>query len=412
MALVSTTLLMAQVPAEAPAEVPAVAAKPAAPVLATLKGTCEGHDPTGKQPVRLSLWFHDYRQEGAQLVRDVRAANDGTFTLADVPWVQGHDWGQCFFILIARQGDRVGIVYLRGEKAAAKPIAMAMATGATATGNVHDDTGKPIAGASVKLVGMKRDEKQHPSANLLFFAEPLPTWTTTTAADGTFALANLPAGWSYIVEAVSDTHVRTRQDVTGSERCEFTLAPAAVIEGRVVHASGKPAIRTLVQAQSAGAGNGWTTARTQNDGTYRLLGLPAGRYNIWAVETDLTVVAIDSHPATAGQSTAVPDLVLVPGGFITGTVVDADTGKPVQPGPRGDVAMYGPARPQSGGGCECEAIQPDGTFRLRVAPGSSYVYLRAGAGWQSVGPNSFDVEVAAAETKVIEFRVRRPKARK
>lgn len=86
-------------------------------------------------------------------------------------------------------------------------------------------------------------------------------------------------------------------------------------------------------------------------------------------------------------------------------MLDAATGKPVQPGATGDVAIYGPSRPRSGAGCAISPVRPDGTFRIRVAPGSNYLYLRPGAGFAEVGTGNYTLEVAPGEEKQVEFRV-------
>jgi len=52
-------------------------------------------------------------------------------------------------------------------------------------------------------------------------------------------------------------------------------------------------------------------------------------------------------------------------------------------------------------------IAADGTFRIRAAPGSNYVYLRCTGEWKAVAPAACDVEVVAGKTVKVEFRVRR-----
>jgi len=377
----------------------------AAPLLVNVTGACTGVAKDGP-PVRVSLWLHDYRAEGSQLVRDARADAAGAFAFPAVPWLSGHDWGWSFFVLFARQGDRVGMLQLRGDTAASLPVAIALAKGITVRGTVRNDVGAPLAEARVHVAGLRRDGEP-PRGQMVFFAEPVPAWATTTRADGTFTIDHVLPDWTLSIQAVHDQYVSTRVDATADQALEFALAPAALISGRVLHADGKPAVRVRVCAQGARDAHGWTTARTNDDGEDRLTGLPAAQYNIWAEAEDLTVVAIDSQPTTAGAETKVDDLVLIPGGLVVGRVIDVDTGKPVQPGSGADVAMYGPARPRSGAGCECSPIGADGTFRLRVAPGDSYVYLRQGEGWEPREGGSFDLTVAQGQTVVIEFKVRR-----
>ncbi len=94
------------------------------------------------------------------------------------------------------------------------------------------------------------------------------------------------------------------------------------------------------------------------------------------------------------------------GGFIEGRLVDAETGAGVRPGVHGDIGLYGPSRPKSGAAIEIGEIQPDGSFRIRAAPGKNYVYLRAGSGYSAVRPTHRWVEVQAGQTARVEFPVR------
>jgi hypothetical protein len=162
---------------------------------------------------------------------------------------------------------------------------------------------------------------------------------------------------------------------------------------------------------------------TDADGHYRLESLSTGEYNIWAQADDWAVNAIDSFKAVAGQACTAPDLQLVRGGLIVGRVIDEASGLPVDMEQdsrltkhfhRPDVAFYGPARPRSGAACECVPIERDGSFRLRTAPGGTYVYPRMGPfdEWElsaQIPPPNHDgmTEVAEGQTVEIEFRVRK-----
>lgn len=379
-------------------------AKPAA--TKTVAGVCTGFDRTaGAPPVRVSLWLHDYRRESAQLVRDARAGADGAFSFADVPWLEPFDWGYAFYLLVARQGERIGVRQLRAATAADGKVEVALAPGERIAGTVRDMAGNPLAGARVHLLGMLRAVDDQPVGDFVFGAEPWPWWTTTTAADGTFALHPLPVGWTYAVEAVHERCARTRVDQPAGAAFDFQLAPAAVLTGRVLDAAGKQAVRVRVAVQGAGDHHGWATAHTGDDGTYRVLGLLPGVYNVWAEAPDLVVTAHDSIRADVGEN-ALPDLVLIAGGFVVGRILDASTGQPVQPGPTADVAVYGPSRPRSGAAVDVAKVRPDGTYRLRVAPGDNFVYLRCGDGYEAVGQGEI-VEVAAGRERVVDFTVQR-----
>ncbi|HEX6811925.1 MAG TPA: carboxypeptidase-like regulatory domain-containing protein [Planctomycetota bacterium] len=371
----------------------------AAPLLHTVTGVVSGLDADAKEPVRLTLWLHDYQKEAAMLTGDVRAAADGSFAFRDVPWLAGFDWGFRFYVLLARQRDRVTALLVRGDEAARKPLAVALARSMTLRGRVAAANGRPIEGAHVRLLGLMAGE------TFLFFAETPPAWTAKSQADGSFAIAGVPAGWKYSVTCVAEKFAQGRIDQEDAAGFDFELGPGAVLAGRVVLEDGKPATRLRVCAQGTKSSH-WCTTTTDDEGRYRLAGLPEEAFNVWIDTEDLTCTALDSERVVAGDVQAAPDLVAIAGGFFVGRVLDDATGKPVQPGPTGDVAIYGPSRPRSGAACAISHVQRDGTFRIRVAPGSNYIYLRPGEGFAEVAPGNFTLDVAAGEEKRIEFRVR------
>jgi len=381
---------------------------PPAPLVHSFTGTVTGIAAGSKEPVRLQLALHDYNRETATIVADVHAGADGSFAFTDVPWLRAHEWGFAFFVLLAQQGDLVALVSLRGDDAARKPVQIALARSVTLHGRVADDRGQPIAGATVAarspLVSVQVQGQQGQVASC-FFAEPPPRWCVRSGADGSFAIAGLPPGLWW-VSARHEHWVCGRADGGPEAPIDFALAPAAVLAGRVLDAAGRPCARMRVCAQGIRR-SGWTTAFTDDAGAYRLGSLPEDEYNVWIDSEDRTCAALASVGARVGEETKCGDLVAIAGGFLVGAVIDDATGKPVQPGATGDVAIHGPSRPRTGAGCDCSPVQADGTFEIRVAPGSNYIYMRAGDGWEAVGAGGLDVDVEAGGRTKVEFRVRR-----
>jgi hypothetical protein len=376
-----------------------------APLTHSFTGTVTGMAADGKEPVRLTLWLHDYNRSAATIVSDVRAGEGGSFAFRGVPWLRAHDWGFAFFVLIARQGDRCAVSYLRGDDAARAPLSVALAPTITLRGTVRDDGGKPIAGAMVALAGLMRGEGDQRS--YCFFAETPPQWQMHSGVDGAFAIAGVPSSWSGCVSVLHERWEARRIDQPADQPYDFALTPGAVLAGRVLDAGSRPCVRMRVCAQGIHS-SAWRTAFTDDQGCYRLGSLPPDAFNVWIDCEDRTCAALASVGARAGEETKCEDLIAIEGGFLVGAVIDDATGKPVQPGTTGDVAIYGPSRPRTGGGCDCSPVQADGTFEIRVAPGSNHIYLRAGDGWEAVGAGALDVDVAAGGRTKVEFRVRRP----
>ena len=110
-------------------------------------------------------------------------------------------------------------------------------------------------------------------------------------------------------------------------------------------------------------------------------------------------------------------------------MIDAVTGKPVKlrADPETDVREYcsvaikGPARPTSGAASNVAMIRKDGTYRIRVAPGSNYIFFSTIGPWGATSPPNdavgfrfpgsnhyyFLIKVAEGETVKFDFRVLR-----
>lgn len=358
-------------------------------------GTC--HTPNGpaKSPTRLMLWLHDYEHESATVVADVMAAADGSFRFDRVPWLAGHDWGFRFFVLHAQQGANVAMVYLRGDDAARAPLSIVLQPAVTLRGRVTGPDGSPVAGAVVAVRGVGD----------AFFAEPPPMLRTTTDAKGDYMVKGLPP-LPLRVHCLAARFAASKRDGVPAAGFDFALEPGAVITGHVLLENGRAAVRMRVCAQGHTTST-WSTTTTDDAGRYQLIGLVDDRYNLWVGGDDVTCEAIEGQKVRIGEAVEAPDLVAVAGGFFVGRVVDADTGKPLQPGASADVAIYGPSRPRSGGACDCSPIGVDGTFRIRVPPGSNFIYLRADPAFEAVGADAFTLPVETGRETSVEFRVRR-----
>jgi Carboxypeptidase regulatory-like domain len=109
-------------------------------------------------------------------------------------------------------------------------------------------------------------------------------------------------------------------------------AASASISGKVT-IKGKPAVGiTVVANDSLGGGNPMMKryrARTDQTGSYRIASLPAGTYEISSITPALVPVSqSDSVVISEGEEVENVNLLLVPGGVITGKITDAE-GEPV-----------------------------------------------------------------------------------
>ncbi|MCB9877247.1 MAG: carboxypeptidase regulatory-like domain-containing protein [Planctomycetes bacterium] len=368
------------------------------PLRHDVTGEVIGADPAARHSPRLMLWHHDYRSEAATVVADSFARDDGAFAMKDVEWLAGNDWGFEFFVLFARQGDRVAMSYLRGDAAAREPLHLELKQAVTLRGRVADGAGHPVADAEVALYSLSH------GAMWAWFAEAPPGFRVRSDADGRFKITGVPPGMNHGLTCLADGFARGRVDTADLDGIDFQLDPGGALVGRVVLASGAPAVRVRICAQGT-QHSAWATTRTDDDGRYRLGSLPDDTYNVWAEAPELVGAALDRQGIELGEQVEAPPLKLTPGGLFVGKVVDATTGETLKPGPSADVAIYGPSRPRSGAACDCSPVAADGTFRIRVAPGSNYIYLRGVHGYASVGPDSFTLDVGEGEEQQVEFRV-------
>ena len=151
--------------------------------------------------------------------------------------------------------------------------------------------------------------------------------------------------------------------------------------------------------------------RTRPDGTYTLAVGADVPYNIlllpdnmmtWQTDSQWAAVADEGVSGPPSATIRVGDLVLTRGGFVTGTVADKTTGRPA-----GGVAIgsYGPHRPESGAGVVGAVTDASGRYRLRVAPGTSLVYMADGRYQERGMGRGATVTVAEGGTASADFRV-------
>lgn len=398
-------------------------------------GTCvdeKGKPVAGAHAVLFRLEYRSFTQQ--QLLSQ-QSDDQGKFHFPAVPRIDTRDVGrERYVLLVQADGKATTLLQFPAPDVATENVKVELTEPARLSGTVVDLKGKPVAGAMVSAYAT------FPVPVLLL--EPvLGFLATKTDAQGRFEIVDLPpvdgsqheVGTRHFrltmknqlavsVECPGFEKTRTSFD-TVPQDIKITLAPAAIIEGRVIYGeTGKPAAGITVQTQTSSKSKSSAFAQTVTDaeGHYRLESLSTGEYNIWAKADDWTVQAIDSLDAVAGQARIAPDLQLVRGGLIVGRVIDEESGLPVDPehDPRlakqfhqADVAFSGPARPRSGAACESVPIQSDGSFRLRTAPGSTFVYVRMGpvGEWsERCVPNQDGmVAVDDGQTVEIEFRVRK-----
>ncbi|HTL30107.1 MAG TPA: carboxypeptidase-like regulatory domain-containing protein [Tepidisphaeraceae bacterium] len=275
------------------------------------------------------------------------------------------------------------------------------------TGRVTLPDGSPAKGVLIHLWSMQRPQQPN-DFGWWWFPEKDPALDSQTDAEGNFKIGHVPDDVKSVM-IMSNPKGFAQVRINGDADTPFKveLQPEARITGRAFFASDhKPARRVKIYTQGADKSQS-QEVYTDENGRYELIGLGADKYNIWIEAPDYTCEAIDSLQVTAGEKVDARDLELVKGGFIKGNVIDQATNQPICPGDDADVAIYGPSRPESGAAVETSLIIKDGTFAIRVAPGTNRIYIRPGEGWKAVQPKEFRLGIEEGQTVTTDFTVRK-----
>lgn len=317
-----------------------------------------------------------------------------------------------------------------------------MLPSASLRGTVTDPNGKPVAGA---LVSIGNGEIQYWEGALASRTDAEGNYKIddigpydATETEKQFAeqkrqqeaQGNRTPLYSYSIShpvlTVQHPNFATKQ--TGFEKSPGTkniqLAPAAILEGRVVFAnSGKPATGVFVGAGTSLADRGpptpellreivKTSVHTDADGKYRVATLAAGKYDLWADTPGWVNLGVNDVVATAGKTASVPDLKFTKGGSVNARLIDAKTGAPiaVQPAPRAyflirPVSQRPSVRPQP---APYVTADSEGRFKLDLLPGK----IMLGAGGASIdgklkfsGRPTTEVTVVEGETVDVDLPV-------
>jgi len=238
-------------------------------------------------------------------------------------------------------------------------------------GRVIDQDGEPLANAHVGMRPSSDSVNDFPHAATdqtgQFAIEGLPALRKPSRRD------RPPTTWSYLW--ISHPRLATTRFAypAGAESVEVMLKPPAIVRGRVVDTvTDQPAAEAEVFAR--GIDGVQHRATTDEDGTYELM-TNSGYYEIWAEMPNRVPQAIRVPPYLVSGKTfpAEIEIPMVRGGFINGWIDDfEDASERFRE--RLHVRHGGPA----GGAAKPVPVDPQGRFRLHVAPGRNFVSLGNG----------------------------------
>jgi type II secretory pathway component GspD/PulD (secretin)/beta-lactamase regulating signal transducer with metallopeptidase domain len=389
----------------------------------TISGRCLDTNGSPVSNSQVLVFCQNYRERSLRQVAKGRTDSGGLFTLGPVTALTEEDTGRrSYIVFVPADGHGLAWKQIRSYRQITDLLELTTCAPAEVVGTIVTEDSEPVVGARVWVRGIvlpEATEDPESRGNDFHTTAPLPGWSSTTDSNGSFRIPGVVDGGriqllvSHRDFATSIVYVKPGTNV------EIKVLPAAAITGRVLYGrTGKPAAGVQVQAQAVerisipgGMIMSWADTATDSQGRYKLESLHGVKHNVWAQADDLTAVALDSFELKKGQTRRAPDLLLVEGGYITGRVIDQETGEPVKPGAASDVAIHGPSRPRSGAAVEHSHVREDGSFRIRVAPGRNYIYLRPGEGWRrqeaTVTSPKHWVEVSNGQTAEVEFKIRK-----
>ena len=189
-----------------------------------------------------------------------------------------------------------------GQSTTAPTLQLAPINPGNVTGSVVNSSGTGLSGATVTAAGL----------------------ATTTAADGTYALNNLPAGATTITASLTGFQSGSASVtvVAGAT----TAAPAITLASGSGSITGtvKSAAGAAISGASVGFGGGTTT--TNSSGVYTLTGVPAGTVQLVASASGFQSVTQSVTVTGGATSTANFTLNPVTGGTVTGKVTNISNG--------------------------------------------------------------------------------------
>lgn len=276
---------------------------------------------------------------------------------------------------------------------AGEPV-LQLGPAATIEGEIVDEAGKPVEGASVvALLGLET-----PTARTMFRPLASDILRTKTAAQGRFSFANLPAAATVGFDLTAPGRARALADgrfTPGQKGLRFVLPPEGRIEGVVVEKDGGRALASvgIKAVGSLTSGVHVAQATTDKEGRFSAAGLGGGKYTLEITGTgkDLPewIGKQENVPVEPGKAAADVKIEAVRGGILELAFIDAATHGPVAPAGWLNVCPAEDLRIRHAG-----YVSKEGVVKLCLAPGNYVVteVWAAGYAYKQEKGQSFRVE--------------------
>ncbi len=251
---------------------------------------------------------------------------------------------------------------------------------------VVTSNGKPIAGASIAVLKLRREDvlkdKRNPMQNHIGWAR--------SDEDGRFKVDRLPPNIDLVIEISHDDYAKTTVDgvrADGTERA-FTMRAGVRLGGIIVGPKGKPVGYATVIVIVTSDGKQTRQTRTKKDGKWSLGGLPAGNLTVVVDATNMGYKRSEPLDIAAGDKSI--RVRLERGASIAGTVIGGGKGflqivaLNADGGFAGRAGVYGGQTRFHLGGLN------DGTYTIQVIRGKDVVAEVEGV---STGTSDLEIRV-------------------
>ncbi|MFC1541244.1 carboxypeptidase regulatory-like domain-containing protein [Candidatus Latescibacterota bacterium] len=242
------------------------------------------------------------------------------------------------------------------------------------TGIVHDENGSAIAGATVTPVFsyIHKDYDYENYTNLL-----IPGMETVTRADGSFELRDLPVKMAVNLKFVSDGFGQKLIGPVHSGQRDFpvTLVPEGRITGKVINTvleklAGGVIVHASPKMILAGEARKLFSAVTDKNGSFVITNITPGMYDLyidtyWEERSGRFAFRVNDIEIRSGETTTIPDIILVKGVNLSGRISIRETGEPLS-----SVKVQAYVREERR---YSTITDDDGKYEIMCLPGSGFI---------------------------------------
>ena len=226
---------------------------------------------------------------------------------------------------------------LNGDELKATGNVLTLSPSRTLSGTVVDSAGKPLADIPISLGDLWVHSLYYGSIPMHLLREWQPCFTAVSGADGGWTLPGLPQAGKVSITLDNDCYAYAEKEITlvagkPAGPVQFIAHAGASVAGRVLTPQGTPAVHASVWTEDAYTRQRGEWGTTNEDGNYLLSRLTAGSYTISGRDeqhAEWIANPLNAITLAEGKQTTAPDLHLLLGAVLSGTVVDAETGKPI-----------------------------------------------------------------------------------